>query len=202
MLYFNLMGKKIILIIIAVLITGLIWYVFFNNPKSSPISPLSQGGEKPQPSKTVLEYVDPSGFSLSYPDNLSLEANKLDDSTYADLSLFSKDVNGSLKLKIIDSKFKTLDEWVKLNGKAGIGEVKEVELGNLKAMEIKTSDRLLLGSLDQGILFNIEIPLVEEEFWMKVYSEVLSNFTFVSLTTASTNSSAEDISFEGEEVVE
>src|SRR3989344_5236864 len=156
------MGRKIIplVIIIVLLILGA-WNLFFrpsSNLASSTSQSLSpfQTQKKAQPSETLIDYEDPSGFSFSYPDNLSISKADLDDNTYADLELSSKDVSGSLSLKITDSKFKTLDEWVKLNREASKEEPREVKLGTLKAIQITTADRIMLGSLDQGIFFSIE----------------------------------------------
>jgi len=156
------------------------------------------------PSKTLTQYTDPAGFTLSYPDNLSIEKKDIEDqSTYADLQLSSKDVSGSLSLRITDSKFSSLDQWVKSESRDSKNS-KEVKLGNLKAGEIRLNDRLLLGALDQGILFTIEVPLVEEKFWLKVYESVLANFSFAAPEAAVEGSagSPDDVSFEGEEVVE
>ena len=203
------MGRKIIplVIIIVLLILGA-WYLFFrpsSNLASSTSQSLStfQTQKKAQPSETLIDYEDPSGFSFSYPDNLSISKADLDDNTYADLELSSKDVSGSLSLKITDSKFKTLDEWVKLNREASKEEPREVKLGTLKAIQITTADRIMLGSLDQGIFFSIEMPKIEENFWNKVYDKLTSNFSFVSPSTASSQgTSSDDVSFEGEEVVQ
>jgi len=203
------MGRKIIplVIIIILLILGA-WYLFFrpsSNLASSTSQSLStfQTQKKAQPSETLIDYEDPSGFSFSYPDNLSISKADLDDNTYADLELSSKDVSGSLSLKITDSKFKTLDEWVKLNREASKEEPREVKLGTLKAIQITTADRIMLGSLDQGIFFSIEMPKIEEGFWNEVYNKLTSNFSFVSPSTASSQgTSSDDVSFEGEEVVQ
>lgn len=198
---FSMRKKIVLLVIIAVLAVGIL-LVLRGGQKSSLSSPsISILTKEVKPSETFIEYSDPSGFSFSYPDNLSLTKNDVDERAYADLLLSSKEVNGSLNLKISDSKFKTLDEWAKLNK----GVTKEVKLGNLEALEIKTSDRLLLGALDQEIFFSIEIPLIEEDFWMKVYSKLLSDFSFVTPDTGvseGSTTSSEDIIFAGEEVVE
>lgn len=156
------------------------------------------------PSETSIEYADPAGFSFSYPDNLSIEKNEeVDTNTYADLQLFSKDVNGSLALRITDTKLKTLEDWIKEASSSNTPV--EKKLGNLKALEVKTNDRLMLAALDQGVLFTIEMPLIEQQFWMKVYEKVLTGFTFISPETAAagvSNPASEEVVFEGEEVVE
>lgn len=168
------------------------------NPLSNPKSNLIKKTlEKTTPSETYIEYTDPAGFNFSYPDNLSISKAEIEDpSTYTDLEIFSKDVNGSLNLKIADSNFASLDDWLKANQIPPSTLTKEANLGDLKALEVKTADRLLLGSLDEGVLFTIELPLIEEDFWMKVYNRLLTAFTFVSPYSST------DVTFEGEEIVE
>lgn len=206
------MNKKVVILLaIFLTIIGLIWFLFFNKKQTPLVNSIANQigvAKQTNPSETMIEYADPSGFTFSYPDNLSLNKSDVEDnSTYADLILSSKDVSGSLSLKIVDSKFKTLDEWAKINKEAAKEGPKEVKLGTLKASEIKTADRLLLGALDQGILFTIEMPLIEEVFWMKVYNKILTDFSFASPqaaigTDANTSVSTNDVIFEGEEVVE
>src|SRR3989338_7738727 len=199
------MNKKLILVatsLIVIVIISLIVYVRSkqSNPKSiSPVM-LQTETKNTKPSETLKEYSDPSGFTISYPDNLSLTKNDVaDENTYTDIQLNSKDISGSLNLKISDSKFATLDEWLKLNK----GTSKEIQLGSLKGMEILTSDRLLFGALDKNIFFTIEVPLLEKDFWMKVYNNVLITFSFSAPETVNpTESSPEDVSFESEEIIE
>ncbi len=199
--------KKILLplAVIGFIIVGFL--VFRPSEQKSPLSTPNQSVvSKPTlPSETSINYTDPAGFSFSYPDNLSITKQETDNNTYADLQLSSKDVSGSLSLKISDSKFKSLDDWLNLNKAATKEPVKEVKLGNLKAMEVKTSDRVFLGALDQGIFFSVEMPRVEEDFWMKVYGKLLTSFSFSAPDTTAPQagtSAASDVSFEGEEVVQ
>lgn len=205
MLYSNWMNKKTLLILVSIglAVTGLL--IFNPGKQKSPISPLSLQAPAKQvaPSETMIDYTDPAGFTLSYPDNLSIVKNDItDETTYADMQLSSKEVSGSLNLKISDSKYTTIDDWVKLNNAAATEPPKDTRLGNLQGKEIKTADRLLMGALDHGIFFSIEMPLVETDFWMKVYNKVLSGFTFVSPQATTADTSGDDISFEGEEVVQ
>lgn len=196
------------MLVLCFLIGLIVWGVLFG-PKKTPLSnPLTLQPKLKEivPSETFKEYFDPSGFTFSYPDNLSIVKKDLEDNnTYADLQLASKEVNGSLLLKISDSSFATLDDWLKLN-QAATQASKEVKLGNLKAVEVKTNDRLLLGALDKGVFFSIEVPLIEQDFWMKVYNQVLTDFSFTAPETVASegniNDSSTDVVFEGEDVVE
>lgn len=206
MVYTQNVSKKIILgfALVGIFITGILVLNPFKQKSSllSPLTGLSKEEKKVIPSETLKAYEDPAGFTFSYPDNLSIVKNDPEnDSTYADIQLVSKGVNGNLSIKISDSKFKNLDEWLNLNKGATVP--KEVSLGSLKGMEVKLGDRVLLGSLDKGVFFDIEIPLIEEDFWTKVYKQVLANFSFVQPDNAqSVDAPQNDVSFEGEEVVE
>lgn len=198
LLYTHMMNKKIVAALSLVLIVAGALF-FSKGSKNQLSSPLINQPKEIIPSETLIEYTDPAGFAFVYPDNLSLKKNEeIDDSTYASLQLSSKDVSGSLNLEISDSKFVSIDDWLKLNQ----GSKREVKLGNLKALEVKLTDRLLLGALDQGVLFTIEMPLVEEDFWMKVYNQILTEFSFAPPSKENVGTSSDDVIFEGEEVVE
>lgn len=200
------MRKVLIIILPLIALAAISLYLVFNPSKKSLPSPLTILPKAPKtaaPSETFKEYADPSGFSFEFPDNLSLTNNEItDNSTYADLQLSSKDVNGSLSLKITDSKFKSLGQWQESLKIPTNQTPKGVKLGNLDAQEIQQTDRLLLAALDKGVLFTIEIPEIEKDFWMKVYNKILASFSFVAPDTAATQTEAADVSFEGEEVLE
>lgn len=205
------MSKKILLgccLLIGLIATGVFIFKFKqqNAPLPSPLITQKETPKKASPSTTYKDYTDSSGFTFSYPDNLSITNNEIvDNSTYADMELSSKEVDGSLVFEITDSKYKSLDEWLKQNKYDSL-QPKEEKLGNLKAVEIQTGDRLILGAIDQGIFFNIEMPSIEKDYWMNVYTKVLESFSFAApentATGGNTTIPADDVAFEGEEIVE
>ena len=192
--------NKILIIVGVLVICSLIGLGIWvsNKPENKNLIQSAQEiSFKPRPSENLKEYEDPTGFKFSFPDDLSIESKEdLDTGSYASLQLFSKDVNGSLSINIVDSKFKSIEEWVKSLGKVG----EEITLGNLKAMQVKTSDRIYLGALDSGVLFILEVPLIEEDYWTKVYKIVQENFAFTTPQASAATSG--DVYFESEEVVE
>ncbi|MDP3973228.1 MAG: PsbP-related protein [Candidatus Daviesbacteria bacterium] len=198
-------NKKLILllVVIIVLIIGIVLVLMRSQQKDSQSNPFAESTfTKITPSEAFIEYSDPSGFSFSYPDNLSLDKKvSEDEAAYADLLLSAKGVNGSLSLRIADSELDSIDEWVKVNQTSFKEDPKEVKLGNLPALEINLNDRIITGALDQGVLFTLEMPKIEEEFWMKVYQKILTDFSFTTPEAESVVSS-DDVIFEGEEVVE
>ena len=202
------MDKKTILLLIVTLAVVVLvgkMLLFSDYKKNLLITPLTnhQPTNQTLPSQTLKTYSDAAGFSFNYPDNLSLVRNELlDTAAYADIQLSAKGVDGSLNLKIADSKLASLDEWVKSN-KVASESATEAKLGTLLARQIQLRDKLLLGALNQGILFTLEIP--QTDFWQKVSQKVAADFSFAPPQlegSTSGNTSTEDVIFEGEEVVE
>lgn len=212
MLYWLLMSKKtVLLLIIAIILVVLIIRTvftgqknYFNNPRITEQEPKTEIVL----SKTLKTYTDPSGFAFSYPDNLSLINNEITDpKLYADLKLTAKGALGSLALKITESKFNKIEDWVKTNQATASSIPKEASLGNLKALEITTNGKLLLGALDSGVLFNIDLEFGDKkDLWVNVYKKVLEDFSFVSPNKENAVQGGTDTSdsvvFEEEETVE
>lgn len=212
--------KTLILVVVAICLVGGLVAFFILNPKGSTKQALSEPETQKEvvPSKTYIDYADPAGFSFSYPDNISLtnRAAENDDSSadpeaYADLQLFSKDKSGSINLRIADTKLKTIEDWKKQNQIPADITPTEKKLGSLTAQEFKTKDRVMLASIDQGILFTVDMPIIEEGFWNEVYEKVISRFSFgvpeTEVAQAGSGVSAaapagDEVIFEGEEVIE
>lgn len=207
------MNLKVIgLIVGVVVILGAAFFFLSQQPKSqespvlSPVSDQTTSAKK-LPSSTLKEYADPSGFSFNYPDDLSLTKNEAAGSgTYADLKLTSKEVDGDLNLKVQDTKLASVDAWFKESGQTG--EVKDVQWGTLNAKAAEDKDKATVVAVDQGILFTMEVNFSgQKDFWQKVSDQILSSFSFSSESSPGTSpqtggSSEEDVTFEGEEVVE
>lgn len=210
--------KTLILVVVAICLVGAVIAYFILNPNKSKLALNTPETKKEVvPSKTYIDYSDPAGFSFSYPDNISLanrsaegEEAAADPDAYADLQLFSKDKSGSLNLRIADTKLKTIEDWKKENQIPEEIVPSEKKLGSLTAFEFKTKDRVMLASIDQGILFTVDMPVIEEVFWNEVYEKVVSGFSFEvpevevaqAGSSAAAASSGDEVIFEGEEVVE
>lgn len=207
------MNKKLALI--ALILAGVMavsWKYIFLQKKAAFSTPQSEGQIQPRlnrgqllVSKTVKEYTDPSGFSFNYSDNLSLTNNEIkSERTYADIKLSMKELEGDISIVISDSSFNKLEDWALANSVES-STVTEAKLGNLKASEMLNTDRLILGALDQGVLFTVEVKFGDsKDFWMEAYNKILEEFTFAASTAnaeTTTAISSEEVIFEGEEVV-
>ena len=211
LVYTKIMLTKILIAVIVVSIfiaAGIFIFKPNSNKGSLPALGSEQQGLDFLPSETLKTHIDEAGFSFNYPDNLSLINNEpKDTSTYADLKLSAKEINGSLALKISDSKLTSIDEWVKANNTSS-KPPKLVSLGNLNVTEIETENGLLLAGVDQGVLFTIATNYGDhKDLWKEVTGIILKDFAFVSpaketAPSQDISSSPDDIVFEGEEVVE
>lgn len=190
--------------------------VFFFFKEKSIVSPVSE--ETPTstlivklPSKTLKEYHDASGFKFSYPEDLILKEKEINKESYVDLELTSPETSGSMSLKITDSKLKSLDDWLLENKEATMGaEIKNIQLADIGAKEIKSTDKILTIALDQTLdqvaLFTIEInPQTEEQYWISVYNTLISTFVFADnekTQESQVPATGGEIIFEGEEIIE
>lgn len=209
------MRKILIGVLIVLVIGGITGGVIVFLQKQTAVSPLPTEQEtktKNLPSKTLKEYTDPSGFTFSYPDDLSIKTNEAEDDTvYADIQLTATEANGNLRVRIVDTKVKSIKEWLD-QIPAGINTdlYKDAKLDELPAKEYKDDNGIELLALDQGVLFEVNVSFENnKDFWQKVYDNTTSTFSFAqaesgqsTTTSGSSSGSSSDIIFEGEEVIE
>lgn len=164
------------------------------------------------PSTTLQEYTDPSGFTFEYPDNLTVTAQEIKDTTtYAHVLLTAPKVEGEIAIKVQETKLKSLDAWEVANKELiSSASAKEVKLGSLDAREVTLSDKTLIVAVDQNILFTIEVmPKTEKKYWENVAPTILASFSFGMTEAGSDSTSApladsadDSVVSEGEEVIE
>ncbi|MBI1919190.1 hypothetical protein HYS29_01235 [Candidatus Microgenomates bacterium] len=193
------MDKKIIGMVIAVLVLAGVFGVFLSKNITKQQSK-KEAVKEIIPSENLTTYADPSGFSFGYPDNLRLEKKvELDSTTYADLKLVSDETKGGMTVKITDTKFKTIEEYL-------TGENKEIMLGNLSGREFVQGEKVTAVVIDKGVLFIISTePDNNKNFWQKVHETVLASFTFnapASSNDSGSSANVEEVVFEGEEIIE
>lgn len=208
------MPKNIVLVLIALLVAlgvGTSLYLF-SQRKSFVVSPTPSEKESSNvsdavPSQKLRQYRDDAGFTVAYPEDLTLKKNETKETVvYADISLTSSQRAGSTMIKVADTTFTSLNAWLKANKEFLLASSsKDVTLGELPAREVKTATKMVTAAIDQGVLFIIETVFEEQEpFWLRVHRETTSRFTFSSSqesTSGGSASSGEEISIE-EEIIE
>ncbi|MBI2051304.1 hypothetical protein HYT33_00925 [Candidatus Roizmanbacteria bacterium] len=209
------MSKKAVVAIIAV---GLfVGFVIFYNVAVKKSNTDSKTGEElaeetVTPSKKLKSFLDPSGFKFSYPENVEISTKDVKDQTvYSQLEIVSADVDGSVEIEVKNSALKKIDGWFQAN-KVTVADkdIKKLKLGGVEARQFATGGKLLTIMLDQGVLFTITVdPQEEKSFWFEVNNKIVESFAFVPPETSgggtsgsSEGSGGEDITFEGEEIIE
>lgn len=204
------MNRKVIGVVAGIIVSIALAALFIISQKNTSlkVSPKQEATMTQFPSATLKQYVNPTGFTFNYPDNLSLLNNDpKDNSTYADIQLSAKQMDGKINIKIKDSKFLSAAQFFKETA-SGSASPQDVKLGTLPASELKEKDKTRLAAVDQGILFTIEVlPAGKSDYWANVYSAILTSFSFSSQAqnapaTQDVEDTSDSVSFEGEETVE
>jgi hypothetical protein len=151
-----------------------------------------------------LVYEDPSGFSFKYPKDVTVQdVTPDDDQFYSVLSLKNK--AKALKLSVSDTKYKTVEEWFKLDANAP-KEAKltgATTLGSISAKEYEDADSIYTVSIDQSVLYVIESPKDNGGYWESTHDVVVGSFAFKGEEKKTTGGALQgDIEYEAEEVVE
>lgn len=180
--------KRIVVTIIIVTITALGIVFFLVQPKKT-ISPVSSANPSTRvtdisenaPSEQLKEYVDDSGFSFNYPNDIEISKKEISDNiTYANLELTSNQ-KGSIAIRISDTKPKSIDDWFLENKLASSGAIKkDIKIGDILGQEVAIANKLMAIAINQEILFIIEVDHQNQKYWQTVYDTILSSFNFIS----------------------
>lgn len=206
--------KKIIAIVVSAVSLSVIAFVFIssqNNPDKTREKNVKQPSFPPvQESLKLKEYMDPSGFKFSYLGNVVVNKKPIkDDNTYTLLELKSSLNTGNIILEATGSNLTSLDKWAS-KYKTASHEAQKLKIADMNAVELVSKTSIVTGALDKGVLFTISADLsANPDFWKRVYKQITTSFRFAPPETTSnspdTNASPpsnDDISFEGEEVIE
>lgn len=169
-----------------------------------------------QPTPIVEElatWIDQSGFTFKYPKSLKLNPHEEDQENYAHVELVSPTHAGNLIVWTKDTSTEDINGWLK---QKKIQNAIESQLGGEKAMKVLENGdfkKLITSTIYNGYLYQIEANLKEEDYWNNIFNLVNSSFKFVQPTDSpdekmqgaqdySDQNLGEDISDEGEEVIE
>lgn len=185
---------------IILLAVGIVSYIIMNQslPKPSKKT-VSAIPVKKMPSETTKDYTDTSGFTISYPDDLTLVTKESTDSaSYALIELTKKGMGGSIAIDIADTKIKTTEAWLTQNKYASdSATITEKQLGTLAGTQVVTKDKSIILAIDNGILFMITTTFGgEEDFWKSANENVIKSFSFVQ-PEAETSGASDDTSSQG-----
>ena len=200
------MNKIAIIIVSSLLISGVVFVLVTQRPKN-PISPApgvinNAPTTDASPQAQLKTYANVAGFSFKYPESYVLSEKKIEDElTYAWVELTNPKNKDVISIKLEDSNLAKIDDFFTTpNKKNGIkGEIKKVKLADLDGRQFSDKENQLVTlALDEGgVLVSISGNP------SSIHQQIVSGFIFTqSAQTTTTDTSNEDIIFEGEEVVQ
>lgn len=173
-------NKAIIVSVVIVALTIATAFYILNSEKttSNTYKQAPIASEK-QPSKILKEYIDDSGFSFKYPDDVQVGKIEINDSiTYSNLELTSSQAKGRILIKVADTQLKSIDEWFSEEGLKR--NIEEIKIGEISGSQLQMDDKIIAAAINQNILFTIEVDTQGYKYWQSVYNTILSSFSFVS----------------------
>ena len=168
-------------------------------------------GEKDR-ADNYLTWNDPGGFSFAYPESWLFDPHEQDVVNYTNLDITKRGNTGGITILATDSKYKIILDWTKKD-KAVIGSsFMETTLGGVNAQKaLLKSGGVVVGMIDEGVIYTLELKPDETGYWEGEYNKVLSSFKLVYPTnypkantsgSTSTGGTSGDIIEEEEEVID
>ncbi len=173
-------------IVVVSAIVGGILIVRQNTDRSpTPPSDASVGTPAVTPEPTpwpVTIWKDDAGFSFDYPKELATNKHEEDNDSYAHVELTQKDHVGSVIVWVKDLPrgVTTVESWAKQKIFEG-ATVLDTTLGGRAAKKIlltTPAKKMLVGTVEDGLLFYVDVTLTDNEYWTRVADIVTSSFAF------------------------
>lgn len=193
--------KKIGLpILVGLLIGGIAsgGYLWWMKSRAESSGASNEQAATPTPTPVqLLIWNDPNGFSFQYPDGLTINKHGEDKENYAHIEFTHPDHPGKLIVwgKDLAKGVTDTASWVK-NEKRFIGaSVLDTELGGQKATKIMVEGitrMLVVGTVNDTIIWSVEANLEDAEFWTGVHTTIANSFAFVPVKSESTTSSSSE----------
>lgn len=209
------MKRPIVLIIVAGLLLGLIGagvYLYVSRDTSASL--VSPAGEPtPTQAPTLAAWDDPAGFTMQYPEGVTVNKHDEDKINYAHVELTDSVHPGGLIVWVTDIPKGVTDtvSWGKKAATPSSAISFDTTLGDQAAQKILINDaskKVMVGAVWDGVLWYIEANLTDEAYWQSVFDTVTNSFAFKPLpdTAASAGagagSAASEQVFDEEEVLE
>ena len=142
-------------------------------PSTTPPSP-TEATDK------IVEWKDPAGFVFEYPERLKIDNHPEDKVNYANLEITDPPEDGKILIMAADTKYTTLDSWVKTDKELKDGKIEDLLLSELKAKRITlSSGRVVVGTIDQAILFTIDGDFSKSQKMADVFKGIIESFKMV-----------------------
>ena len=156
--------------------------------------------------KEAVLFEDESGFSFKYYNDLTVtDITPDDDEHYSLLSVINNDKKELVRIKLADTKYKKLNDWLKSWEKEASVTAKlsgATALDNIAASNYSTENQLFTAAIDHEVLYLIETMNQEPET-KKLFELIIQSFRLGLPESRSPESGIIDTTiYESEEVIE
>ena len=160
--------------------------------------------------KEAVLFEDESGFSFKYYNDLTVtditpDDDDDDDEHYSLLSVINNDKKELVRIKLADTKYKKLNDWLKSWEKEASVTAKlsgATALDNIAASNYSTENQLFTAAIDHDVLYLIETMNQELET-KKLFELIIQSFKLDLPESRSPESGIIDTTiYESEEVIE
>lgn len=165
-------------------------------------SPVQNQDGTTQPQEKVKYYQDEAGFTFSYLSSLVVtEATDQDENTYSSLEVFSSLRPGEkMTIKVLDSDYLSLDDWLKKN-RGSDSLVGEAVLAGVNGKIVRAPTKTTTVVIKDGIIVLLESPKDSQNFWLRHHQVIADSFK-VNWPENQSSSSSSGVETETEEVIE
>jgi hypothetical protein len=124
----------------------------------------------------VKLYQDEAGFSFNYLSSLVVtEATNQDENTYSSLEIFSSFRPGEkMTIKVLDSDYSTVEEWLKKN-RGTDSQVNEAVMSGINGKTLRTSTQTTTVVINNGIIVLVESPKDNQNFWSRHHQVIVDS---------------------------
>jgi hypothetical protein len=169
--------KYIIITVVVLAVVGG-GFLYFNQKKSSVITPGESLAPTPTPTVELTTWNDPAGFSFQYPKDLTVDKNEEDDDNYAHVEFTNPNHPGSIIVWASDPpRVWPPKEGISIDTTLG-GEAAK------KIMISTPSAKLIVGTIFDGLLFKIEGTYSDKQFWQPIQDTIIASFAFIQEASA------------------
>lgn len=204
--------KKGWMIVVGGLLIGLIGagvYLYISQ-NTSVVSPKGAEGDVTPTPGTMLTWNDPAGFTLTYPEGLSVNKHDEDTLNYAHVEFTAPGKSGSVVVWVKDIPKGVTDTstWVKKDPAVSAGTAFDTTLGGQPAQKVLLANspkKQIVGSIFDDALFYVETILDADNYWQTTTNQMLQSFTFkpinITVSNPGTGSAPDDSSAVDEEEI-
>jgi len=137
--------------LLAVIFTGILLGACTKTSPPVKVEPTQIPEKVAVPTVKTMTWTDEAGFVFSYPEDIKITPNASDNDSYANLT-----ATDGVKIMAVDSKYKSVADWVKGEAKFKDGVIIDSELSGKMGKKVVKNGVITAGIIDDNILFTIE----------------------------------------------